>query len=366
MSSSGAAPTATEQSSVSQLDDLGVYILSGRIKDPAQSLTQGADADRLGLRRAWLSERYDLKEAGAILGGVGALTQRLGLATCAIAPGSRHPLLTAALGATMQATYGSRFTLGIGRGIAAVLEPQGMREFSFAATEDYVSIVRRLWRGETVSYDGPAGTFPQLKLVDGLSVAPPDIWSVNIGGRLASQAAARSFDGVFLTPFLTPKAVAQTRAWIDEECERIGRDPAQVRICQPIVTAPEMDSDRIRNEAHARAITYFQMPGIWRQYRDLNGWDPEVFDHVRNHEMFTNLDRSGSADQHFTRDALAEPARLVPDEWVAQTCAVGAIGDCLATLASFKDAGADELAIYGTTPAENATLIEAWRAHTGQ
>jgi probable F420-dependent oxidoreductase len=356
----------TEPQPVSQLADLGVYILSGRIKEPAQGLAQGVDADRLGLRRAWLSERYDLKEAGAILGGVGALTRRLGLATCAIAPGSRHPLLTAALGATMQATYGPRFTLGIGRGIQAVLEPQGMREFTFAATEDYVSIVRRLWSGETVSYDGPAGTYPQLKLVDGLAGPPPDVWSVNIGGRKASQAAARSFDGAFLTPFLTPKAVAQTRAWIDEECDRIGRDPAEVRVCQPIVTAPEMDSDRIRNEAHARAITYFQMPGIWRQYRDLNGWDPEVFDQVRNHEMFARLGRSSSADQHFTRDALAEPARLVPDEWVRQTCAVGDIADCLHTMQAFKDAGADELAIYGTTPAENEVLIAAWRTHTNQ
>jgi 5,10-methylenetetrahydromethanopterin reductase len=179
---------STDQLATSQLDDLGVYILSGRIKDPAQGLTQGVDADKLGLRRAWLSERYDMKEAGAILGGVGALTRRLGLATCAIAPGSRHPLLTAALGATMQATYGPRFTLGIGRGIAAVLEPQGMREFTYAATEDYISIVRRLWNGETVSYEGSAGTFPQLKLVDGLTVPAPDVWSVNIVRRCFSHA----------------------------------------------------------------------------------------------------------------------------------------------------------------------------------
>jgi hypothetical protein len=34
------------------------------------------------------------------------------------------------------------------------------------------------------------------------------------------------------------------------------------------------------------------------------------------------------------------------------------------TLQAFRDAGADELAIYGTSPAQNAGLIDAWRDRT--
>jgi hypothetical protein len=36
----------------------------------------------------------------------------------------------------------------------------------------------------------------------------------------------------------------------------------------------------------------------------------------------------------------------------------------VATLADFRSAGADELALYGSHPAQNAKLVEAWRARS--
>ncbi|MFI9259408.1 hypothetical protein ACIGT4_17140 [Streptomyces sioyaensis] len=39
------------------------------------------------------------------------------------------------------------------------------------------------------------------------------------------------------TPEATRKAVKRIRA----ACERIDRDPASVRVCVPVVTAPDMD-----------------------------------------------------------------------------------------------------------------------------
>jgi hypothetical protein len=75
------------------------------------------------------------------------------------------------------------------------------------------------------------------------------------------------------------------------------------------------------------------------------------------------MDRS-CADQAFHRDQLYEVADLVPDSWMRDSCALGSLSDCVKTLQSFRDAGADEIAVYGTTPAENAALIGAWREHT--
>src|SRR3954452_23151511 len=97
------------------VQDLGIFLIAGRTKDPAIALTEGEEADRLGFRRAWLSERYDLKESGALLGGVAARTTRLGVGTGVVASGSRHPLITAAIAATMHAMYDGRYILGLGR-----------------------------------------------------------------------------------------------------------------------------------------------------------------------------------------------------------------------------------------------------------
>ena len=54
-------------------------------------------------------------------------------------------------------------------------------------------------------------------------------------------------------------------------------------------------------------------------------------------------------------------ARL-PDSYARETCAVGPLSQCVRLLKDFKDAGTDELPLYTTSPAQNAGLLEAWRA----
>jgi alkanesulfonate monooxygenase SsuD/methylene tetrahydromethanopterin reductase-like flavin-dependent oxidoreductase (luciferase family) len=76
--------------------ELGTFILPGRVKDPAAGLTEATDAERAGLGKVWLSERYNLKDIGVISGAVAALTQRIGFASGLVAARARHPLVTAA------------------------------------------------------------------------------------------------------------------------------------------------------------------------------------------------------------------------------------------------------------------------------
>jgi hypothetical protein len=47
------------------------------------------------------------------------------------------------------------------------------------------------------------------------------------------------------------------------------------------------------------------------------------------------------------------------------SCAIGTARECAAKLKQFKDAGADEITTYGSTPAQNAGLVEAWRELSG-
>ena len=43
------------------VDDLSAYIAGGRITNAAEVIAHAVDAERIGYRRVWLSERYDLK-----------------------------------------------------------------------------------------------------------------------------------------------------------------------------------------------------------------------------------------------------------------------------------------------------------------
>jgi probable F420-dependent oxidoreductase len=353
------------------IEDLSTYLICGRMlskppEDPrtGRSVAQGLEdarlAERLGLRRAFLSERLDIKDAGAFLGGAAAVTTRLEVGTGALAVPSRDPRVTASLGATMHAAYGPRFVLGLGR-----TEPQFMSygQVTFQHLTDYVDILRRLWRGETVHYDGPAGRFDGIALRDTYDGPAPQVWSCILGGPVAARAAARAFDGVILTPFLLPEAVERTVGYIREECEKIGRDPAEVRVCHPIVTAPELDDYETRLLAHARAVTYFQMPSFAKALSAFNGWDGEgLLAKFAEHEQLRGV---ASADQSFHRKDLLGPASLIPDSWMEQTCGIGSVAACVKTLQDFRDAGADELALYGSYPEQNAALIAAWRDRNG-
>lgn len=343
-------------------DDLSLYIIAGRVHSSAQAISDAIDAERLGLRRVWLSERYDLKEAGVLLGGMAASTTRLGVGTAALFPGSRPVILTAALGATLHSAFGPRLTLGLGRSMGAYIRNANFRPLSYQELQDYADLLRRLWAGETVDYDGPLGTFERLHMADRYDGPAPGVYSVMLGGPKSCKVAARPmFDGAYLQPFMTAEAVHNSVTWIREELERIGRDPAMYRIVVPMISAPELPDERARAYMHARMITYLGQPGMAEVYGKLNGWDMTPAVAIREHEMFSRDPER--IDHHFHRADLTKVADLVPDEWMYGTSLAGPVDDCVKKMQEYRDAGADEICFYGSTPAENASLIQAWREH---
>lgn len=341
-------------------EDLSLYVRGGRLRSSAEVVPDAVEAERIGICRLWLSERYDLKEAGVLLGGMAARTTRLKLGTAALFPGSRNLLLTAALGSTMHSAFGPRFTLGLGRSMGAYIANANLTALTFAQLADYPDLLRRLWRGESVDYDGPVGTFRDLHMADVYDGRAPEIYSVMLGGpKACAVAASAGFDGVYLQPFLTREAVHNAVTWIRAECERVEHDPAAMRIVVPMVSAPELDDQRTRGYLHARMVTYLGQPGMADAYARINGWDPRLADPVRKHPMFAgDPDR---VDHNFHRDQLMEVAKLVPDEWVYPTSLTGSLADCVAKMDEYKAAGADEICFYGSTAAENAALVAAWR-----
>jgi probable F420-dependent oxidoreductase len=255
--------------------------------------------------------------------------------------------------------YGPRFVLGLGRGIPLPF----MREYRIADFVDYATTLKRLWVDGQATWC-PPGTqqAESLRAVDPLGqVAPPQLWTCTYGNPKAAQACAEpAFDGVMLYPFLTPDAVRAAVERIRNACADRGRDPASLHICHPIVVANDLDDFTTRAYAHARAVTYLEWIGHGEALTGANGWDQSVLTKIREHKQLAGK----SADQDFHRAELMEPSRLVPDEWMQEGCAIGSVEHCVARLQEYRDAGADEIAIYASTPEENERLVKAWREHT--
>jgi probable F420-dependent oxidoreductase len=373
---SASSPPSASCAPRTALSDLSAYVVAGRVvheaqpgthdtdaRTPAQGVEDGVEAERIGFRRVFLSERWNLKEAAVVLGAIAARTDRIEVASGIITTAARHPLHMAGMAATMQATFGPRFVLGIGRGNPGWLSGAGLEMTGYRGLADYVDILRRLWRGETVAYSGPLGEFPQLQLEDVRGLQAPPVWFGTLGQPVAARTAAACFDGVLLPPVFTPEATRSIVVRLRTECDRIGRDPASLRICQSVITAPELDELETRALAHARAVTYLDAPGYGEMLVQLNGWDPAPLARLRDHEQLKDMETMVS-DLSFHRAQLLGPASLVPDEWMEESCALGSIDQCVKTLQRFRAAGADELVTYGSTPQQNAALADAWRVST--
>lgn len=344
------------------VEDMSIHVIPGRVRDPRVGLDEVKLAEELGFKRVWLPERYSNKEFGVTLSAMASATSRIGIATGPYTLASRMPLVAAAMGATLNAFYGPRFTLGVARGDSAWSPANGMAQLDYPAMVDWVRIIRRLWDGEVVDYDGPAGTWRGLKIDDLPDCEMPRITMFHFGGPKASLAAADPvFDEVGFSPMLKPEvmydSIQQTRA----EAERIGRDPDSIHFIAPVASAPELDEADVQVLIAARLVQYLQVPEIGNTFVRMNRWDPKIRDEIRNHPLFAQM-RTKLADNSFHRDQMLDVARLVPESWIREVAVIGSVDECVKKLQEFKDTGCAEIDFYSSSPAQNASLITAWAA----
>jgi probable F420-dependent oxidoreductase len=334
-------------------EKFSTYILPGRVSDPLRGIAEARDAQRIGLGGVWLSERYAVKEPVLLSGAVIGAAPGLRIGTTMYAQ-MRHPVVTASVANLAQALTGDRFTLLLARAVPRFFADLGQPPITFERLADLISIVRRLWAGETVAYDGILGSFPAARLTDRYDGPPPPIVFTAIGPK-SLEFAGTHCDGVLLHAFITPDAVRRSTAIVRNAAERAGRDPASVRIIHNIVVAPDLDPDEEEAIVGARAVTYFQIPQFAEMMVDINGWDRGVLGRLRSHPTLANLG-GGTADQAFTRQQLVEVSRDLPRFWLTDTTAMGTSAQCARQLMDYLDAGADEILLHGTAPKDMEAL----------
>ena len=356
---------------------LSTYLISGAVtahpkdrrvvtesRTVSEGIQDGLDAERLGFHRAFLSERYDIKHADVLLSGIAARTSSIRLATGTIDPQTRQVWNVAAFGATMHACYGPRLTICLGLGDDQIFKRMGVKKATYREMVDYATMYRSLWRGESVSYQGQSGSFDNFSFSETYDGPAPELWIGSFANPKGAETVAAAYDGVLLPPVFTPRATEAAVRRIREACERIDRDPASVRICQSVITAPDLGDEEFRQLAHGRATSYFVYPGYGENLARVNDWDEQVILKVRNHPIFTGL--SKVADMAMHRHQMMDAAALIPDEWMLDACAFGTPEECVDNLERFVEAGVDEITTYGSTPAQNAGLIAAWNKRMSQ
>jgi probable F420-dependent oxidoreductase len=339
------------------LNELGFYVLAGAPKTPADLLTEMADAEARGLGSAFISERYNIKEAATLSGAAAAVSQRIGIATAATNHNTRHPLITGSYATTMHRLSGGRFTLGLGRGIDAIFGAYGIPKITTAQMEDIAGLLRRMFHGEVVfGHDGPVGNYPILHLDASFDEDIP-LGLVAFGPNTLALAG-RAFDMVVLHTFFTDETTSRAVETVRVAAEQAGRDPASVRIWSCYATIPDTIPDDLRlKKTVGRLATYLQ------GYGDLlvrtNGWDPDVLARFRADEVVQSV--PGAIDGVADTPTLEHIATLLPADWL-EPAAYGSADVCAKRVLRQFDLGVDGVIMHGATPAELAPVVDAYRA----
>ena len=191
--------------------------------DTLPDLVKGLDD--LGFDSLWLSEVLTgpIIDPTVGLSWAAASNPRLKIGTTMLLPG-RNVLRLAKQLASLDALSKGRLLVTLVPGLtyapereAIGVEPKQRGAF----IDEALPLLRRFWAGETVSYQGVAGNFQNVKLAPLPAQQPLEVW---LGGNVpaALDRCGRLSDG-WLPSLCTPEEAKAGRIVIDEAAAKAGR-----------------------------------------------------------------------------------------------------------------------------------------------
>jgi len=335
--------------------ELSCYLLPGHTTTPADAIEEAKQAEALGLGKVWLSERFDVKDAGVICSAALAVTEHIHVATAGTNIHTRHPMVLATMCSSLHHLSNGRFELGLARGVAIRNQLMGLQNVSNAQLAEGVELLRKLFKGEKImGHDGLMGNLPYLSMGDWIDANIP-IHFVGFGPK-SLRFAGQHFDGVHLHTFVTDHGLRRAKQFIQEGAEQAGKNPGDIKVHSVFATALNLSEEDYLKKLVARMATYMQAPGYVEMLIKLNEWDPEVLTAFRANELVKSI--AGGIDSVATLEQLEKISKLIPQEWLP--AATGNAQNCAQAWQNQFNNGADGLVIHGSTPREFAPIVEAY------
>ena len=197
----------------------------GTASTPAALGELVASLDELGFDSLWLSEVLTGPVLDPVVGlaWAGASNPRLKVGTTMLLPGRNVVRLAKQL-ASLDVLCRGRLLVTLVPGLTHAPERDviGVEVKQRGAfIDEALPLLRRLWAGETVSHEGAAGRFRDVKLSPLPVQQPLEVW---LGGNVpaALERCGRLSDG-WLPSLCTPEEAAAGRQVIEDAAARAGR-----------------------------------------------------------------------------------------------------------------------------------------------
>jgi coenzyme F420-dependent glucose-6-phosphate dehydrogenase len=178
---------------------------------PGKLLDFSVHAEKAGFESVFVSDHFQpwkhidghAPNSLAWLGALGARTSKVAIGTSVLTPTFRyHPSIVAQAFGTLGSMFPGRVILGIGTGESLNEVPstgQPWPEFKerFARLREAVNLIRTLWRGERVTFEGEYYKTEKATIYDRPDVEVPIY--VAAAGALVAKYAGRQGDGFICT-----------------------------------------------------------------------------------------------------------------------------------------------------------------------
>jgi probable F420-dependent oxidoreductase len=286
-----------------------------------------------GLTGLWIGEMASF-DAFALATAVGMRAPGLRLNVGPLPISVRNPVAVA-LGASSVATLtGCQIDIALGASSPVMVAGWHDREWSHSAARmrDTIQCLRPILRGERADYDGRYVRSHGFRLRHPL---PHTSIGVGAFGPIMTQLAAQYADEVVLN-LASPERVAQVRQQVDHHAAAAGRTSPHLTVWVPVALRP--GEAALLQLANQLAI-YLAPPGYG--------------------EMFCGLGFADIVERARSGARRSELAAAIPLELAEQLAAVGSPEQVAARLRTYRQAGADTVAVIPVTaedPAGRAAL----------
>jgi alkanesulfonate monooxygenase SsuD/methylene tetrahydromethanopterin reductase-like flavin-dependent oxidoreductase (luciferase family) len=282
---------------------------------PAGFVVEIAEAlETARVDQLWVIEDCFYTAAISLAATALARTDRLTVGIGILPAVARNPAITAMELATLANLAPGRLLAGIGHGVQEWMGQMGARTSSPLTTiDEVITVVRRLLRGDTVTFDGHHVTMRDVALEAPPELVPPVLAGVR--GPKSLALAGRIADGVVLAEGAGP-------TYVRESIANAG-NPEPFRVS--VFTALGIDDD---------AATARRMMAPF-----VSGMISDPGPAVRAHPHF---DEIIERHREWGIDGIVD----MPAHWWIELGAIGTFDDAVRHAEALADAGADDVAFF--------------------
>ena len=318
------------------LPRIGIRLSSGLGPQRCIELAQAAEVG--GFASIWFAENPFESGVFVTAGACAALTERVRIGIGVVNPYTRHPVQIAMEFAALAGLAEGRAILGVGSGIASRITRMRIDDSRpVTAVREAIGIVRPMLSGKRVTYSGAAFSVSDAQLPHWICPLPSQrrlpIYMAAAGEPML-RACGEIADGLIVSN-LTP--LASTRRMIGivtDEAAKAGRPKPTVVQYVPCAVRPNgEEACRTVKSAIAEMLrSFWPSSGNWPPAKEKIVAESGI----PRRAFATALDRLRRGE---------DAAAVLDDRFVEAFAIAGTAEECLAQVARYRQAGADELAL---------------------